>query len=272
MRYPHWVNFVRTLLENQFDAQTIYRSGFTVYTTLDPGLQDLAEGVVKKQVENLAEHHVSDGALVAIRPVTGEILALVGSADFYNERISGQVNMALAPRQPGSSIKPLTYVVAFEKGWTSATLIWMYLPSSPLQARRHDPSPVYKPVNYDDKFHGPVTVRTALANSYNIPAVKTLNFVGIYDDPNTPQPDGFINFAQRLGITSLNRPDYGLSLTLGGGDVSLLELTDAYATFANGGRRVPPVAITRILDHAGNVVYQYQPPAGNRLFVPSMLI
>lgn len=265
IRYPHWVNYVRTLLEAQYDPQTIYRSGFTVYTTLDPGLQDLAQRIVRQQVEKLADRHVTNGALVAIRPTTGEILAMVGSADFYNEAISGQVNMALAPRQPGSSIKPLTYTAAFEKGWTPATLIWDVPSEFTPSGRPDDPGPVYKPVNYDDRFHGPVRVRIALGSSYNVPAVKTLQFVGIYDDPNTPAQDGFIALARRMGITTLLRPDYGLSLTLGGGEVSLLELTGAYAIFANNGRRVPPVAITRIVDHEGNLLYQYQPPAGEQV-------
>ena len=121
IRYPHWVNYVRGVLEEQFDPQTIYRSGFTVYTTLDPGLQDAAQKIVQEQINALSDRHVTNGALVTIRPATGEILAMVGSADFYNEAIDGQVNMAISPRQPGSSIKPLTYLAAFEKGWTPAT-------------------------------------------------------------------------------------------------------------------------------------------------------
>lgn len=265
MNYPHWVTYVRALLESQFDAETIYRSGFTVYTTLDPALQDLAEQIVAEQVAALADRNATDGALVAIKPNTGEILAMVGSADFYNEAISGQVNMAISPRQPGSAIKPLTYLAAFEKGWTPATLIWDVPSEFPPSGRADDTRPPYEPVNYDGRFHGPVTVRSALANSYNIPAVKTLAFVGLYDDPSTPQEDGFLELARRMGITTLNRDDYGLSLTLGGGDVSLLELTGAYATLANYGRRVPPVAITRILDHNGNVVYDYQQPAGEQV-------
>ncbi|WP_299029629.1 transglycosylase domain-containing protein [uncultured Thermanaerothrix sp.] len=268
MRFPHWVVYVRSLLEAQYGADAIYRSGFTVYTTLDPDLQQQAEEMVRRQIAQLADRHVTNGALVALRPTTGEILAMVGSADFYNEAISGQVNMALAPRQPGSAIKPLTYVAAFEKGWTPATLIWDVPSEFPPSGNPNDPREPYRPVNYDGRFHGPVTVRVALANSYNVPAVKTLQFVGIYDDPNTPQPDGLINFAKRLGITTLTRPDYGLSLTLGGGDVSLLELTAAYAVFANGGRRVPPVAITKIVDYKGNLVYEYQPPAGDQVVRP----
>jgi len=265
IRYPHWVDYVRSLIEQQFDSQTLYRSGFTVYTTLDPGLQDLAEQVVSSQVARLQENRASSGALVAIRPNTGEILAMVGSVDFYNEAISGQVNMAINPRQPGSSIKPLTYIAAFEKGWTPGTLIWDVPSEFPPSGIPNDPSPKYIPVNYDGRFHGPVTVRTALANSYNVPAVKTLNFVGIYDDPTTSAQDGFINLARRMGITTLTRQDYGLSLTLGGGEVTLLEMTNAYATLANNGRRVPAVAITRILDKDGNEVFRYNQPAGDQV-------
>lgn len=268
IRYPHWVTYIRSLLESQFDAQTIYRSGFEVHTTLDPGLQELAEQVVANQVNALADRKASNGALIAMRPNTGEILAMVGSADFYDEEIDGQVNMAVSPRQPGSSIKPLTYNAAFEKGWTPATLIWDVPSEFPPSGDPNDTRPPYKPVNYDDRFHGPVTVRTALASSYNVPAVKTLDFVGIYDNPDTPVEDGLIAFAKRLGITTLTRDDYGLSLTLGGGEVTLLELTGAYTTFANGGRRIPPTAITQIVDFNGNVVYQYNPPTGEQVIRP----
>jgi membrane carboxypeptidase/penicillin-binding protein PbpC len=167
---------------------------------------------------------------------------MVGSADFYNDAIDGQVNMAIsATRQPGSSIKPVTYIAAFEKGWTPATLIWDVPSEFPPSGDPNDPRPPYKPVNYDGRFHGPVTVRTALANSYNIPAVKTLQFDGIYDDTETPNEDGMLSVAHKLGISSLTRDDYGLSLTLGGGEVSLLEMTGAYAVIANG-ITVSPVA------------------------------
>jgi membrane peptidoglycan carboxypeptidase len=264
MRYPHWVNYIRGLLESKYDPQTIYRSGFQVYTTLDPDLQETAQGVVQRQVQALADKHVTGGALVAIRPSTGEILAMVGSPDFYAQP-SGQVNMAIRARQPGSAIKPLTYLAAFEKGWTPATLIWDVPGEFPPSNDPFDTNPPYKPVNYDGKFHGPVTVRSALANSYNIPAVKTLQAVGIYDDPDTPEPDGLIPMAKRLGITTLTQTDYGLSLTLGGGEVTPLELTGAYAAIANGGVRVPPVAITKIETYDGKTVFEYRPPAGERV-------
>ncbi len=269
IRYPHWVNFVRSQLEELYDPQTIYRSGFTIYTTLDPNLQDTAQRIVTEQVAALIANNAHNGALVSIKPSTGEILAMVGSADFYNEAIDGQVNMATSPtRQPGSSIKPINYVAAFEKGWTPATLIWDVPSEFPPSGNPNDPREPYKPVNYDDRFHGPVTVRTALANSFNVPAVKTLQFVGIYDDPETPEKEGMIGMAERLGITSFTRPDYGLSLTLGGGDVSVIEMTSAFSVFANAGRRVSPVAILKIVDHTGEVVYEYEPQPGEQVIRP----
>ena len=268
-KYPHWVNFVRAELEKQYDAQTIYRSGFIVYTTIDPTLQDEAQRLVTEQLVTLTDKNAKNGALVAIKPSTGEILAMVGSPDFNNEAIAGQINMAdSATRQPGSSIKPITYVAAFEKGWTPSTLIWDVPSDFPPSGDPNDPREPYSPVNYDGKFHGPVTVRTALANSFNVPAVKALQFVGVYDNPNTPEPDGMIAMAERLGITSLTGDQYGLALTLGGGEVSLLEMTGAFSVFANGGRKVPPVAILKIVDFEGNVIYEYQPPQGEQVIRP----
>lgn len=269
MKYPHWVVYVKSLLEQQFDSQTIFRSGFTVYTTLDPYLQTQAERYVKEQMLALEENNATNGAVIAMEPETGQIFAMVGSADFYNAEISGQVNMATTDtRQPGSSIKPLTFVAAFEKGWTPSTLIWDVPTDFSPSGKPDDYSPPYQPVNYDGKFHGPVTVRSALANSYNVPAVKALEFIGIYDDPATAEADGFIEFAKRLGITNLTREDYGLALTLGGGEVSLLEMTAAYSIFANEGRRIAPVAITKILDHSGTTIFEYQAPVGDQIVRP----
>lgn len=265
MRFPHWVNYVRSQLELQpnYDAQSFYRAGWTVQTTLDPVLQEQAQQLVTAQVAQLAANNAHDGALVALQPETGEILAMVGSADYDNEAISGQVNMAVsATRQPGSAIKPVNYVAAFEKGWTPATLIWDVPSEFPPSGDPNDTREPYQPVNYDGKFHGPVTVRAALANSFNVPAVKTLQFVGVYGEGS------MVGMAQRLGFTSLTREDYGLSLTLGGGDVSLLEMVGAYAVFANNGVRVPPVSILKITDYQGNVVYEYTPPQGEQVIRP----
>ncbi|MGC9083250.1 MAG: transglycosylase domain-containing protein, partial [Anaerolineae bacterium] len=253
---PHFVIYVRQQIEQIFGPEVLYRgSGLRIYTTLDPGLQSLAEQIVAQHVAALADHQASNGALVAMEPSTGYILAMVGSADFYNEEIDGQVNMAVAPRQPGSAIKPLTYVAAFERGWTPATLIWDLPTAFP-----DGVNPPYVPRNYDGRFHGPVLVRSALANSYNIPAVKALQFIGI---------PALKEMAARLGITTLTREDYGLSLTLGGGEVPLLELTGAYAVFANGGVRVPPTPILYIEDNQGNILLDHRrPPAGEPVIRP----
>ncbi|HSN93612.1 MAG TPA: transglycosylase domain-containing protein [Anaerolineaceae bacterium] len=266
MRFPHWVVYVQSLLEARFDPQIIYRSGFTVYTTLDPNFQLQAEQAVRDQLAQMQGNNATNGAVIAMNPKNGEILAMVGSADFNNAAISGQVNMALTDtRQPGSSIKPLTYLGTFEKDWNPATMIWDVPSAFPPSGKSYDTADPYTPVNYDGEFHGPVSVRTALANSFNIPAVKALQYLGIYDDASIEGDDGFIKLAERFGITSLKRPDYGLSLTLGGGEVSLLEMTGAFSVLANEGKRVAPVAITKVVDFTGAVIYEYQPPVGDQV-------
>jgi membrane peptidoglycan carboxypeptidase len=241
------------------------KGGLKIYTTLDPKLQAIAEQEVAAQVQKLNSQHATDGALVAVRPATGEVLAMVGSADFNNEKIGGQINMAVAPRQPGSSIKPLTYLTAFSLppakvddktepndtisalepagAWTPATAILDIQTEFPDGNGR----PPYVPKNYDSKEHGIVSVRTALANSYNIPAVKALQHVGL---------DKLKDTATKMGITTLTRPDYGLALTLGGGEVTLLEMTGAYATLANGGSRAPLNEIACVIDASNQPIWR----------------
>ncbi|MCB0164354.1 MAG: hypothetical protein KDI79_09020, partial [Anaerolineae bacterium] len=205
---------------------------------------DIAETEVRNQVNALAGRNVSNGALVAMDVETGQILAMVGSKDFRDEAISGQINMALSPRQPGSTMKPLTYLATFEKlGWTPSTLIMDVPVKFPDGAGN-----VYEPNNYDDKFHGPVSLRVALANSYNIPPIKALQAVGV---------DSLREISSRLGITTLTQDYYGLSLTLGSGEVPLIEMTEAYQAMANGGVRVPPTSILQITDGLGRVI---EPP------------
>ncbi len=251
---PHFVTWVQQLLEQKYGADVLYRSGLRVTTTLDSRLQVAAEEAARAHLATLADRHATNAALVALHPATGEILAMLGSADFDNPEIDGQVNVALRPRQPGSSIKPVNYVTAFEKGWTPATLIWdVKTEYTDAQGRP------WSPRNYDGEEHGPVLVREALARSLNIPAVKTLEFVGL---------PAMLDTAHRLGIESLDRTDYGLSLTLGGGDVTLLEMAGAYGTFANGGKRVPPVAILRIEDAGGRIIEGYQTPPGEQVVSP----
>lgn len=253
-RFPHWVNYVRRVIEQQPYGAGLYRQSLSIYTTLDPELQTLAERAVAEQVAGLADRNVTNGAVVAMRPTTGEIVVMVGSDD-YGDPVDGQINMALVPRQPGSSIKPLTYALAFERGWAPATVLWDVPTEFPDGA-----NPPYVPRNYDGNFHGPVSVRLALANSYNIPAVKALQFVGIYDtldgNGNVASP-GFISWARTLGVDTLTRNDYGLSLTLGGGEVPLLEMVEAYGALANNGWRAYPYAVARITDRNGNVICQH---------------
>ncbi|MCI0644868.1 MAG: PBP1A family penicillin-binding protein [Chloroflexi bacterium] len=255
IRYPHFTFTVLQQLEAEIGAQAIYRGGLHVFTTLDPAAQQLAEETVATHRERINLAGANNVALVTIQPQTGEILALVGSMDFNDETISGQVNMALVPRQPGSSIKPLVYLMAMEQGWTPATLLWDVQTSFDDGA-----NPDYVPKNFDDEFHGPLRIRPALGNSYNIPAVKTLEFVGVCN---------FIAGVPRLGITSLQDPgcaevgsprNYGLSLTLGGGAVSPLEMAGAYAVLANRGQYVPPFAISRIENRAGEIIFEHVPP------------
>jgi 1A family penicillin-binding protein len=244
---PHFTLYVRQQLEALLGPEALYQSGLEVTTSLDSDLQDAAQRMVSEHVASLADRNVSNGALVAMNPTTGELLALVGSADFDNVEIDGQVNMALAPRQPGSSTKPFVYLTAFEQPdkppadrWTPGTLVADIEEAFPDGA-----NPPYVPKNYDGKEHGMVTVRRALGSSYNIPAVRALETVGVQT---------YVDRMRQLGITTLDRPDYGLSLSLGSGEIPLIELTDAFAALANQGVRIPPQSILEIKDSAGNVL------------------
>ena len=260
--YPHWVTLVRSQLEETYGAQALYRMGLTVYTTIDPELQESAQEIVTRQVAGLAANNAHGGALVAIEVETGQIVAMVGSPDFHSEENSGQVNMATAPRQPGSTLKPLIYAAAFEKGWTPATQLWDVPTDFSPTGKAEDLlySAPYSPVNYDGSFHGLVLARDALANSYNIPAVKALERVGIYEDPEDPSREGFVSFAQRFGLSSLDRPDFGLSIALGGAETSLVEMTTAYNVLANQGVYVRPQTILRIVDQNGVTVFEADQP------------
>jgi len=266
---PHFVVFIRELLERSYSSDTLYREGLQIRTTLDLNVQRIAERAAREQVDEIRARNASNAALVAIQPTTGEILAMVGSVDYYDERISGQVNVALRDRQPGSTLKPFTYLTAFEKGWSPATMVM----DAPTTFGGN-----YTPLNYDGKFRGPVSVRRALAASLNIPAVKTLEAVGV---------DAMLATVHRMGITGLRDPGrYGLSVTLGGGEVTLLDLTYAYAPFANGGfqvglplaerdrtpgsRQFDPVAIQEIKNSAGRTMYQYGSQPGREVASPGL--
>jgi 1A family penicillin-binding protein len=263
IRAPHFVMHVRRLLEDELGLSTLEQGGLQVYTTLDLDMQDTARWIVRRRLAQLSEHqgglpdrNVRNAALVALDPWTGEILAMLGSPDYFNPRIDGAVNVTLAARQPGSSIKPITYAAAFDPRhadpYTPATLVNDVRTSFVTQ--EGDP---YVPVNYDHLYRGPVLLRQALASSFNIVAVKVLDHVGMED---------MTALARRLGITTLDDSErFGLALTLGGGEVRLLELTAAYAALANGGYRVEPVAILRVEDSQGNVLREQQPEMRERV-------
>jgi len=254
---PHFVTYVEKLLEQKFGADAIERGGLTVTTTLDLELQEEAQKAVYEEIKKVEYLNITNGSAVAIDPSTGEILAMVGSKQFDDPNYDGQVNVALSLRQPGSSFKPFTYVTAFKKGFTPSSL----LVDAPTEFPGGVDKPVYIPVNYDGKFRGPVQLRYALANSINVPAVKLLALVGIKDVLST---------AYEMGITSLPPTDatlkrVGLSLTLGGGEVRLLDLTDAYSPFMNGGFKVEPVAILKVTDSKGKVIEENTPKLGKRV-------
>jgi 1A family penicillin-binding protein len=255
---PHFVFYVVSLLEQRYGQDALERGGLQVTTSLDLNLQRQAESIVRQHVDQLkAAHDVHDGALVAIDPRTGQILTMVGSADYTDSASDGAVNVALALRQPGSAIKPFTYAAAFARDYTPATVV----DDAPTAFKTREGVP-FLPQNYDLRFHGLVTLRTALANSYNVPAVKVLDHVGI---------SAMLDVAHAAGITTMNDARrYGLALTLGGGEVKLLDLTSAYATFDTGGIHHDPVAILRIANANGAVLYAWQPSAGRRAASPQV--
>ncbi len=228
------------------DPARIRTGGLEVFTTVDLRYQRVVEKVASDHVDALRDaHNMTNAAAVAIHSPTGEILAMVGSIDYHDQTIDGQVNVTLRARQPGSALKPLTYATALEQGFTPAVLLW----DTPTQIGTGEG--IYIPVNYDRSFHGPVRMREALANSYNVPAVQMLRQVGV---------GNLLVVARRFGIGSLDQDAsyYGLSLTLGGGGVTPLELTQAYTVFANGGDLVPTVAVLCVLDSEKNILYQYE--------------
>jgi 1A family penicillin-binding protein len=252
---PHFVVEVRRQLETMFGPEMVARGGLQVTTTLDMDFQRIAEQVVTDQIAEVGEaYNLHNAALVAIDPRSGEVLAMLGSAGYDDETIDGSVNIITSLQQPGSAIKPLTYAAALEDGWTAADVLW----DVPVEFGGAGYEP-YAPVNYDSRFHGPQRLRDALANSYNIPAVLLLRAIGV---------DRLLEMAADLGIESLgtDASQYGLSLTLGGGDVTPLELTAAYGAFANGGFRVDPVYVLRVTDSHGNVLYDAsEEPAPERV-------
>lgn len=242
---PHFVFYAKDKIEQEFGPKLI-EEGVKIKTTLSLEIQQIAQKIVKEEIEKLKNYNVTNGAVVIIDSKTGEILAMVGSYNF-NDQNYGKFNAALGLRQPGSAVKPITYALAFEKGYTPATVLIDVKTVFPTQGGKD-----YIPENYDGKFRGPIQLRFALGNSINIPAVKLLAMVGI---------ENFLRKAYELGLTTFaptqeNLKRFGLSITLGGGETTLLDLTSAFSVFASGGIKKETTAILEISDFKGQTIFK----------------
>jgi len=307
IKAPHFAFYVRRQLEQMFGPAAVLRSGLRVYTTLDLEMQAQAECVAREHVARLSgetdntlteqklvdcpalanlrplgsrdvgvDHDVSNASVLAIDPKTGEIKVMVGSLDYWNQSIDGEFNVAAdGLRQPGSSFKPFTYLTALSEGYTPAA---MFLDVETDFGTNYS-GVAYVPQNYSKDFHGPVLMRSALANSYNVPAVEAMSWVGV---------EKVARMAHSMGITSLDKgpENYGLSLTLGGGEVKLIDMVYAFSVFDNMGRMIgkpiaedqerlgfrnlEPVAISRVEDARGNLLYEYNQPQSEEIFSPQL--
>ncbi|HLL61346.1 MAG TPA: PBP1A family penicillin-binding protein, partial [Candidatus Nitrosocosmicus sp.] len=251
IKAPHFVFYVKSILEKQYGLYQVGQGGLRVTTSIDLELQEKLEEILRDELEKVRYLNISNGAILVIHPSTGEILAMVGSENYFATP-SGSFNVTTALRQPGSSIKPLMYALALERGYTAATLIddtpiSFYIPGAE----------TYTPVNYDSRYHGRVTLRSALANSYNIPAVKVLNTLGV---------DNFVEHATNMGISNWNEKNtYGLSITLGGAEVKMTDLSVAFGSFANNGKKVDLQPILSISDYKGNSLFSFEKTGGKRV-------
>jgi penicillin-binding protein 1A len=266
IKAPHFVLYIKSYLENKYGKDFLNTAGLKVYTTLDADLQEKAEEIVKNGVDRLKIYDAYNGALVSINAKTGDVLAMVGSKDWYGEseecseetnqcKFDPKVNVAFSLRQPGSSFKPIVYLRALLNGYAPETLIWNvkteFNPDCSAAANQKDDKyglGCYHPRNYNNRFSGIMSIRSALAQSVNLPAVKILYLVGVKNS---------IDLAKKLGITTLKDEGvYGLSLVLGGGEVKLIEMVEAYSVFANNGTKIPLSYIKRIEDNQGNIIEQ----------------
>ncbi len=251
IKAPHFVFYVKQLLEAEFGIDRVERGGLKVTTTLDSSLQEIAEEEIVKGVEAARKNNVNNGAMVVINPKNGQVLAMVGSVDYFNvedPRVDGNVNIAVSDRQMGSSVKPFVYLTAINQGYGP----WLLTPDiSEIQFGN------YKPTNWDKQYGGLMTARKALVLSRNVPAVYTLQLAGI---------DNFLLTMEKLGVTGLaNKAIYGLSLGLGSGEMKLLEFTNAYATLANSGVKNDITAILKVEDYKGEVIKEVKEEEGQRV-------
>jgi 1A family penicillin-binding protein len=250
IKAPHFVMYVKELLEQEYGREAVEQGGLKVITTIDWELQDQAEQIVEKWArQNEQTYNAENAAMVSIDPKTGQILVMVGSRDFFDEEIDGEYNIAVAERQPGSTMKPIAYAAAFARGYRPETVLFD-VPTE-FSATCATGGDCYSPQNYDEIFRGPMTLRDALAQSINVPAVKVAYLVGV---------DGIIDLARKMGLSTISEDAsrYGLSLVLGGGEVKPLEMANAYATFARNGAYLPASPVLRIEDREGNVLYDWE--------------
>jgi len=254
IKYPHFVMYVKQTIEKKYGKELIEQGGLRVYTTIDPKLQEIAEKTVVKQGEiNESTYGTNNASLISIDTNSGQVLAMVGSRDYFDTEHDGNVNVALRYRLPGSSFKPFAYAGAFMKGYAPSTITYD-LPT--------DFGGGYKPKNYDGTFKGPISFRKSLGSSLNIPAVKAGYLAGIPD---------LIKLVNRMGIhLTQDESFYGLSLSLGAGEVRLLDLVNAYAVFARNGIYKPPVIILKIEDRYGNILEEWTPTKGEQVLDPQI--
>lgn len=260
IKAPHFVMYVKDILASQFGEDMVEGGGLKVTTTLDLKLQEKAEAIVAEEIEKVKGLNIGNGAAMAMNPNNGEILSMVGSRDFHSTEIDGQVNVTIRPRQPGSAIKPVTYLTALRKGFPASYMI----ADTKTTFDSGDPDKPYEPENYDGKFRGPVQLRYALGSSLNIPSVKLVQLEGLKD---------MLSVAYDLGLTTLepttaNLRRMGLSVTLGGGEVKLLDMVTAYSAFGNGGDKVQPVSILKVQDSGGKILFQHHEVKGRQVVSP----
>lgn len=257
IRAPHFVMYIKDLLVKEFGEEIVARGGLEVTTTLDLKKQEILQNEISTELSKLAKLHVQNGAGLIVDPKSGDILAMVGSKNFFDSEHDGQVNIVMQERQPGSSIKPITYALALSNGSSPATTI-DDVPVCFIMKGQPD----YCPKNYDGRFHGKVTLRTALGSSYNIPAIKLLNTYGIKN---------MIELAKKLGITTWEDSSrFGLSLTLGGGEITMYDLSSVYSVFASGGNKIPFNSIISVKDSGGNIIKSKSPSQSVEVLSPAV--
>jgi 1A family penicillin-binding protein len=259
---PHFVFYVQQYLESKYGEDALQHGGWTVTTTLDADLQQKAEDVISEHAAtNETNFHATNTGMVAVDPTNGQVLVMVGSRDYFDNKIGGNYNVALADRQPGSAFKPFVYAQAFSEGYTPDTVVFdvktqFSTACSPSDVMNDTP-PCYSPDNYDGKFRGPMTLRDALAQSINVPAIKVLYLAGINDS---------LALAKSMGVSTLGSAgQYGLTLVLGGGEVTLLDMTGAYGVFAQDGMKYPQTSILKITDANGNIIEDNTQTAGTQV-------